>query len=161
MDGEDRTWQALISTEADEQAPAISPDGQWIAYMSNETGRAEIYVQRFLQLGSRVTISRGGGGFPLWSPDGRELFHVVPPGNRVMVVPVEPGADLSVGNAQVLFEGQYFQNTNGRHYDISPDGQRFLRIKPPGAATTETDAIPEAILVLNWFEELKRLVPVD
>ena len=76
-----------------------------------------------------------------------------------MVVPVELGPSLQVGEATSLFEGQYFSNPSNRSYDVSPDGQRFLRLKPSGAATTET--WPEAILVKNWFEELTRLVPID
>ena len=69
-----------------------------------------------------------------------------------MVVPVEPGLNLQVGEATSLFEGQYFTNPNLRSYDVSPDGQRFLLIKPSG--------VPEIIVVPNWFEELTRLVPV-
>ena len=79
---------------------------------------------------------------------------------RLMVVPVELGPNLQVGEATMLFEGQYFDPPSMRSYDVSPDGRRFLMIKRGGAATTEPDAGPEVILVKNWFEELTRLVPV-
>ena len=77
-----------------------------------------------------------------------------------MVVPVELGPNLQVGAATSLFEGDYYTFSTLRSYDVSPNGERFLRIKPPGAATTETASVPEVILVKNWFEELTRLVPV-
>ncbi len=158
MEGE-RPWEPLIATAANEAAPTISPDGQWIAYTSDETGERLVYVERFPQRGGKETISRVSSAHPMWSPDGRELFYVTDGGRRLMVVPVEPGPSLQVGEATSLFEGDYHTFPTTRSYDLSPDGQRFLRIKPPGAATTGT-AVP-AILVKNWFEELTRLVPID
>ena len=152
MEGE-RTWEPLIATEANEEAPAISPNGQWIAYTSDETGERLVYVERFPQRSDKETISRVPSAHPTWSPDGRELFYVTDQGNRLMVVPLEPGPNLQVGEATSLFEGQYFTNPDLRSYDVSPDGQRFLRIKPSGVA--------EVILVQNWFEELTRLVPLN
>ena len=159
MDGE-RTWEPLISTEANEQAPALSPDGQWIAYTSDETGQRLVYVERFPQRGGKETISRVSSAHPTWSPDGRELFYITDGGDRLMVVPVESGQNLQVGEATVLFEGQYYDQGTLRSYDVSPDGLRFLRIKE-GVETTETGAAPEVILVKNWVEELTRLVPTD
>ena len=83
----DRAKELLLGTEEfNEAVPAISPDGDWIAYDSNETGELEVYVQRFPGLGGKVTISTDGGSQPLWSPDGRELFYRGPRG--MMVVPV-------------------------------------------------------------------------
>ncbi len=76
----------------------------------------------------------------------------------MMAVPVEPGSSLRAGSAEVLFQNGYFNRLEGREYDLSPDGQRFLRLRA-GAATTDTDTVPEAILVQNWFDELQRLVP--
>ena len=127
---------------------------------ADETGDRLVYVKRFPQRGCKETISRVPSARSTWSPDGRELFYVTDQGRRLMVVPVEPGPSLHVGEATSLFEGEYFTSLNLRSYDVSPNGERFLRIKPPGAATTETASVPEAILVKNWFEELTRLVPV-
>ena len=157
MEGE-RPWEPWIATEANEEAPAISPDGQWIAYTSDETGERLVYVERFPQRGGKETISRVSSMHPMWSPDGRELFYVTDGGRRLMVVPVELGPNLQVGAATSLFEGDYYTFSTLRSYDVSPNGERFLRIKPPGAATTETASVPEVILVKNWFEELTRLV---
>ena len=156
MDG-DGTWEPLLDTEANEQVPAISTDGEWIAYTSDRTGTREIYIQRFPELGGERLISQGGGNYPLWSQDGRELIYRGLNG-EVMAVPVTLGADLSIGSASQLFDGSaYFSSPANRHWDVSPDGQRFLMIKD---AITPNEPL-ELVAVQNWFEELKRLVPVD
>ena len=104
-------------------------------------------------------ISRGGGTRPLWSPDGRELFYLAP-GARLMAVGVQIEPSFAPGNAEELFGGYHAPGggSSGRTYDISPDGERFLMIKESGSDETSTT---EFILVQNWFEELKRLVPTD
>ncbi len=86
MEG-DQATELLLDAEFFETAPAISPDGGWMAYESNETGQNEVYVQRFPTLGGKQTISTDGGRQPLWSPNGRELFYRAPKG--MMVVPVD------------------------------------------------------------------------
>ena len=166
MDGE-RSWEPLLETEAVEFAPAISPDGQWIAYVSNETGRFEVYVQRFPDLGERQQISTDGGLDPLWSPDGRELYYLGTSGGvapvDMRVVSIEPGAPLSVGSPEVLFARGSFGRPPGpeRYHDIAPDGRRFLLRSPQGASDPGAVVSPQINVVLNWHEELKRLVPVD
>ena len=155
LEGE-RTWEPLLDTIADEFSPTISPDGGWIAYASNETGGNEIYAQRFPELGSKVAVSAGPGRHPVWSSDA--ILFSIPAG--MAAVPVEPGSSLQVGRADVLFPNQYFGRNGLREYDVSPDGQRFLRLRAD-APTTDANILPEAILVQNWFEELKRLVPTD
>ena len=160
VDG-DGTWEPLLATEADERAPAVSPDGRWIAYDSDRTGTREVYVQRFPELGGEQLISRGGGIYPVWSPDGRELFYQRP-GTELMVVPVEPGPNLRVGIAETLFDvGTYYDLGFSRSWDVSPDGQQLLMVRLGSGVTTDADGQPEIILVRNWFEELKRLVPVN
>ena len=151
----ERSWKPLLNSAAGERSPALSPDGAWIAYSSNETGQEEVYVERFPELGSREPISTGGGRAPVWSPDGRELFYRTLDGDRMMVVPVDTDPMLTLGTATVVFEETYFQR-GSRRYDLAPDG-RFLMIKELGGAT----ALPQIVVVQNWFEELKRLVPVD
>ena len=148
----------MLDTEANEWAPAISPDGQWIAYSSDRTGTLELYAQRFPELGGEQLLSRGGGTQPVWSQDGRELFY-----RRfqvgLMAMPVKPGPDLQTDIAERLFSlAAYFTNFNGRHWDVSPDGRRLLMIRPTGGATSDGDL--EIVLVQNWFQELKELVPV-
>ena len=155
MEG-DPASEPLLATESRETGPSISPDGNWIAYASDETGQDEVYVQRFPGLGAKKPISTDGGEQPLWSPDGSELFYRGPRG--MMAVPVDTEPTFSAGDPEVLFEQQYFIARGGRTYDVAPDG-RFLMIKV--GATTDDGSAPttQIILVEHWFEELKRLVP--
>ena len=105
--------------------------------------------------GGKWQISVGGGTEPIWAPDGNEIFYR--DGDKVMAVPIETEPELKAGTPRLLFEGRFLPTgrpDSRRNYDISPDGQRFLMIK------REQDLVPtELIVVLNWFEELKRLVP--
>ena len=156
MEGE-RTAEPFIAPEFSEAGAAMSPDGGWIAYHSDETGQDEIYVEQFPGLGGKQIISTDGGAQPLWSPDGRELFYRGPRG--MMVVPVETDPTFSAGDPDVLFEQQYYVDRSRRTYDLAPDG-RFLMVKESSAGDGEGPAA-QIILVQNWFEELKRLVPLD
>lgn len=144
--------QALLDTPADEQMPTVSPDGGWLAYVSDETGGPEVYAQRFPEGGQRQRISTGGGTKPLWSPQGAELFYVRD--SVLMMVPVELEPELAVGTPTALFEAtqDLAQPPWQGLQDISRDGQRFLAVLP-------REDVPEAqfIFVQNWFEELKVL----
>ena len=155
MEGERRA-RPFLQTEVDEYHPMISPDGRWLAYTSTETGRLEVYVQPFPDGGRKWLISTEGGDEPLWAPSGRELFYRN--GDKMMSVAVATEPLFDAERPRLLFEtptlvGEGFGSPN---YDITPDGQRFLMIKP------EPQRPPTQILVvLNWFEELKRLVPTN
>ena len=158
MEG-DRPWRPILNSAANEAHPALSPDGRWIAYTSNETGQNEVYVARFPDLGNKDTISIGGGRAPVWSPDGTEIFYRAP-GTEMMVVPIDTEPTLTLRTASVVFDENYYSG-GGRTYDLAPDG-RFLMIKLSDATTEDADsALPQVILVENWFEELKRLVPTN
>ena len=166
MEGE-RSWEPLLETEALEYAPAISPDGQWIAYVSSDTGRHEVYVQRFPDLGERQQISTEGGIDPTWSPDGQALFYLGTRGggapDEMAGVTIDPGPPLSVGNPEALFDQAPYQRFpgDGRMYDIAPDGQRFLMLAQPGTAReTGATITPQINIVLNWHQELLERVPV-
>lgn len=129
-----------------------------MAYQSNVSGRNEIYIERYPELGSRQQISTAGGVRPLWSRDGRELFFNSQDGRQTFVIAVQPGTMLVAGRPQVLFEVAMLPSLAGQQsYDITPDG-RFIVIR---AAEEETKGrtAPSLILVQNWTEELKRLVP--
>jgi serine/threonine-protein kinase len=136
--------------------PKFSPDGKWLAYVSNETGQLHVYVSSFEQPTNKWLLSgQEGGGQPLWSPDGSELFYRS--GNELMVVPIETNPTFDPGKPRVLFQGSYRNSslsTAFQYYDISPDGKRFLMIKEEESPTTQVN------VVLNWFEELKERVPV-
>ena len=154
--GGDGTPTPLIAEEFMEQVPAISPDGKWIAYESDESGQEEIYAQRFPGLGQRVTISTDGGRQPIWSQDGRELFYRSADG--MMAVPIDTSPTFRAGQPTLLFEDDYFFFLSRRTYDVAPDGQRFLMITAGDAAA---GARPfRMVVVEHWFEELKTRVPV-
>jgi Tol biopolymer transport system component len=151
----------FLETPFWEQAPVFSPDARWLAYSSNETGRAEIYVTTYPDPGAKIPVSTEGGRSPRWSSSGRELFYRN--GRQMMVVDVQPGATFRTGTPRALFEGDYVQeleNTGAHNYDVAPDGQRFLMIAPATRELGE-EARPRIVIVQNWFEELKRLVPVN
>ena len=157
----DGTLESLLASEFNEQNAEIAPDGNWLAFDSNASGQFEIYVRPFPNVDEgRWQISQGGGTQPLWGPDGRELFYVTPTG-QLTAVPIETDP-FAPGNPEVVLERSYLSRPGGiavgRTYDVSPDGKRFLMIKDggPGDETEPT----QLILVQNWLDELKRLVPV-
>jgi serine/threonine-protein kinase len=156
LEGEPRATP-LMQTAYAEWNPELSPDGRWIAYQSNESGREEIYVRPFPKVeAGRWQVSTRGGTRPVWARNGRELFYLVGQG-RVMAVPIQPGPAFVFGNPQVMFDGPYLAPQPGRTYDVSPDGKQFLMIKEGGIDQRSTPR--EIVVVLNWSEELKRLVP--
>jgi WD40 repeat protein len=160
LDDPKPTARPLVHTPAAEQNGEVSPDGRWLAYQSNESGRFEIYVRPFPDVDSgRWQISTDGGVQALWSRSGQELFYLGST-SGVMAVHVEPGRGWSAGNPVKLFDDSYFHGLapgSGRTYDVSPDGRRFLMIKQGGGSDSSEGAA--FIVVQNWFEELKRLVP--
>jgi serine/threonine-protein kinase len=151
----DRKVQPFLQTPASESAPQFSPDGRWLAYVSDESGRYEVYVQPYPGPGGKYLISTEGGREPLWNNNGRELFYRS--GDKVMAVDVMTQPNFSAGKPKELFEGRYLQlGGTVPQFAFSPDGQRFLMLKP----VEQEAAVPTQInVVLNWTEELKRLVP--
>jgi eukaryotic-like serine/threonine-protein kinase len=147
--------QPFLRTPSNETAPRFSPDGHFIAYASDESRRYEIYVRPYPGPGGKWQISTEGGTEPAWNPKGRELFYRS--GNKMMAVEVTTQGTFSAGKPKMLFEGPYqLTPLTATNYDLSPDGQRFLMLKPSESA----EAAPTQItVVLNWFEELKQKVP--
>ncbi len=148
----DTTLVPVVTSNARELSPALSPDGRWLAYSSDESGTFEVYVRPFPDAATaRWQVSASGGNNPLWSRDGRELFYINGRG-EMATVPVAPGPTFNAGEPRVLFSvGDYTVGGNAGVYDVSPDGKRFLMIRPM-AGVGET----ELVVVQNWFEELKR-----
>jgi serine/threonine-protein kinase len=152
--------KVLVKNEFCNSSAAVSPDGRWMAYESNVSGRFEIYVERYPELGSRQQISTAGGRRPLWSRNGRELFFSSLDNRQMLAVAVQSGTTLVAGRPQMLFEFAMLVPGGGnRPYDIAPDG-RFLIIRS-GQADVGVAPAPNLIVVQNWHEELKRLVPVN
>ena len=155
MDG-DREPQPLIASPNSECCSQFSPDGTWITYVSNELGPNQVYVSPYPEPNVKWLVSgEEGGEQPVWSPDGTELFYRS--GNRMMAVFVQTEPTFRAGRPEVLFEGRYVATRfvpGYQYYDISADGQQFLMIK-----AVEGSQSSQINVVLNWFEELKRLVP--
>jgi len=149
--------RAILQSPSNETGPALSPDGRWLAYVSDDSGRNEVYV---VPLGSasatqaRRQVSTDGGTEPLWSPEGNEIFYRV--GSRMMISRTRTVPDFQAGPPQILFEGTYEKGRESRPaYDVSADGRRFLMVR-----TNTSEAAPVAFeLVLEWFEELRRHLP--
>jgi Tol biopolymer transport system component len=145
----------LVVTEFSERSPALSPDGRWLAYASNATGRDEVYVRPFPDAGSGlVQVSADGGVEPVWAHSGRELFYRNG-ANELVAVQVSAGPAFAWERQDVLFStADYILGNVHPVYDVSPDDQRFvmLRIDAELGST-------ELILVENWAEELRQRVP--
>jgi len=153
---EDRKTQLFLKTSYEETAPKFSPDGEWIAYSSDETGRREIFVQPYPGPGGKWQISTEGGQEPVWNPRGGELFYRS--GTRIMAVDIDTESSFSAGKPRMLFDGPYLPTSASfPWWDVSPDGERFLMLKP---VESQTSAPTEIQIVLNWFEELKTKAPV-
>jgi len=162
--GTDEEPVPLFAGSYRELNPAVSPDGRWIAYASDETGRYEIYVRPFPDVGAgRWQVSINGGRNPQWAHSGRELFFQSPT-LQMMGAEVSSGATFESAAPEVLFEAspQWEDgNLNGLYYDVHPDGQRFLLATSAIAGVGEDDgpAPPSVVLVSNFFEELRARVP--
>jgi hypothetical protein len=143
----ERTRRPFLQTKFYEGDACFSPDGGWVAYESNESGREEVYVRPFPGPGGKWQISTEGGSEPHWSPSGRELFYRQE--DKMMIVDVETKPTFRPGRPRTLFEGRFLD------YDVAPDGTRFLMIKEDRAESGPT----HLNVVLNWFEEVKRRVP--
>jgi len=157
LDGTGRV-QSLLNRPSIERNGIVSPDGRWLAYESDSSGRFEIYVRPFPNVDAgQWRISTAGGTRPLWAPKSPELFYVAP-GGALMAIRVHPrdGA-WSADRPVKVVEGPYATEgvRDRRTYDVSVDGRRFLVIK----RSANEAAAPQLIVVQHWFEELKRLVP--
>jgi Tol biopolymer transport system component/predicted Ser/Thr protein kinase len=150
--------ELFLRTPSNEAFPAVSPDGVWIAYQSDESGRSEVYVRPFPGPGGRWQISNAGGTFPVWSSNGRELFFETLD-NRIMVEDYTATGDSFMQGKPRLWSNQQLQNINGNpNYDLAPDGKRlaaFLKVNAP----EEKGAVHIAFLQ-NFFDELRRRSPV-
>ena len=159
MDG-DLTPEPFLATAFQERGASFSPDGQWIAYVSDESGRDEVYVRPYPGPGGQVIISTGGGAEVVWGPDGSVLFYRN--GDQVMVVAVTTGQTFSAETPAPLFAAPYPLDTAGAggtpNYDIAPDGEQFIFVEQNSSTGGEGSA--QIHVVLNWHQELTTRVPV-
>ncbi|MDP3718705.1 MAG: protein kinase [Acidobacteriota bacterium] len=141
----DRQVRAYVNAPSEERQPAISPDGRWLAYTSDSSGRFEIYVQSFPDSGARIQVSPNGGRSARWRRDGTELYYLTPDGN-LMAVPVRAGQPIEFGSPIALFRFvDPQQGPSGRpNYDVTADGQRFI------VSSIERRTDPSLHVLLNW-----------
>ena len=143
----DTTSRAYLATAADEMNPALSPDGRWLAYVSNESGSDQVYVGAFPGPGARTQVSDAGGEGPLWSHDGRKLFYRAADG-RFMSVDVTAGPRLELSNRRALFSTRsYVSDRTHQPYDIAADDRHFLFAKPSSE--------PALDVVVHWYDEAR------
>jgi dipeptidyl aminopeptidase/acylaminoacyl peptidase len=156
VDG-DHTPQIFVQGSFNAGGARFSPDGHWVAYVSDESGRNEVYLHPYPEAGTRVQISAAGGSQPVWSSNGRELFFRS--GDELLAVNVTLAPNFSASKPVVLFSRFMPENSSGRayglmaDYDVSNDGQRFVfpKYKP------DSSDAPRPRVILGWFSELKRL----
>ena len=155
IDGEP---EMFLGAEFNEGRPAFSPDGRWLAYDSDASGRVEVFVTPYPGPGRAAQVSIQGGRAPLWALDGREIYYRHD--GAVMAVAVlsaEP--ELELGQPVMLFDGPYtsfVRRDASKDYDVAPDG-RFVMVRPEGGVR----AVHRLNVILNWFQELERLVPTE
>jgi len=146
------------ATKANEVCPDFSPDGRWLVYASDQEGRFEVYVAPSSGAAGAIKVSHEGGTEPGWARNGKQLFYRSQAGTQMWAVDVQTGAEFSAGKPRLLFQRTGFgvAGFSSRCWDISPDDQRFLMVK---REERPLKPVTEMILIQNWFEELKRLVP--
>jgi eukaryotic-like serine/threonine-protein kinase len=146
--------RAVVKTLAYDGGGAFSPDGHWLAYVTNEQGQFEVYVRPYPGPDRKVPVSTEGGTHPRWNRNGKELFYRN--GNKMMVVDVSTTPNFGLSRPRILFEQRYAFGSaqTVANYDVSPDGERFVMVKDDSASGRIN-------VVLNWLEELKRLVPTN
>ncbi|HWP52721.1 MAG TPA: protein kinase [Pyrinomonadaceae bacterium] len=147
--GDKKPFPFLV-TDFNESQGHWSPDGRWIGYVSDESGRDEIYIQNFPDGGQKLLVSNGGGRQPIWRRDGKELYYFAPNGN-LMAVEIRPGGKIEAGVPRSLFETRVDNFAASNRYAVSADGKRFLINSP------SEEALPRPItVVLDWNNELKQ-----
>jgi hypothetical protein len=164
LQGNDRTPRAFKKSNFDEASPKFSPDGQWVAYCTNRSGRTEVWVEPWPGPGMQLQLSQEGGADPLFSRSrtANEIFFR--DGDKMMVVPFRiAGGRFDAGKPSLLWEGHYSlgmssscgpPGVSSANYDVSADGQRFLMVKDNDQDAGSTGIV----VVLNWTEALRRLL---
>jgi serine/threonine-protein kinase len=149
----------FVTSSFDEWMASFSPDGKWLAYVSDESNSLEIYVRPVAGTSGKWQISSAGGTEPHWSSDGTELFYLNV--NKMMRVSIDATSGFRPGTPEILFEIPMWGDSGATSffdgsYDIAPDARRFLMIQPEAGMSD----LPLAAVVLNWTEELKKKVPL-
>jgi serine/threonine-protein kinase len=152
------TPEVFLQTPADERSPALSPDGRWLAYFSDESGTYQIYVRAFPDKGAKWQISNSGGIYPMWSRNGHELFFETTD-NRIMLAPYTVKSDSFAADKPLLWSDRKLGGVAGaKNVTIAPDGKRFAALTPAAAPEAE-HAQNQVVFQLNFSDELRRRFP--
>ena len=151
---DDQTPIPVVQGKFDYDEPKFSPDGKWMAYISNETNQNEVYIRPLEGEGEKKRISNGGGGQPQWRGDGKELFYLALDGS-MMAVEIR-GEQFAPGTPEFLFKTDVIVVPHLDQYAVTDDGQRFIFL-----TTGQASGVSSINFVVKWFEELKQRVPVD
>jgi len=146
----DRVATEIVATPSNERGAVFSPDGSLLAYVSNESGSDQVYVRQYPGPGGREVVSTEGGTEPVWHPSGRELFFWS--GNRLQAARIRTEPRLAADLPQTLFEGSYVRapvDPGRANYDVNPDGQSFVMIRPAEGSPARLHVIE------NWIEALR------
>jgi len=155
LDLKSRRTTAFLNSPTDEAFPEFSPDGRWMAYASDESGRMEVYVRPFPGPGGKWLISQEGGIAPLWTRDGKQLFYYQADGGQIWAVDIRTNGGFSASKPRLLFKATgWLAGGPIRTWDVSPDGQRFLMVKLDEVKPTP---VTEMVLVTNWSQDLQHL----
>jgi Tol biopolymer transport system component len=154
------TPELFARSQANELQPSFSPDGHWIAYTSDESGADEVYVRPFPETaaGGKWQVSSGGGQVPVWSRDGRDLFFETLDYRIVVAAYTVKGDTFLASKPRAWSDQELYFPTNDQNFDLFPDGARIAAVVP--LATEETKGSVHVTFLLNFFDELRRRVPV-
>ena len=145
---QDAKIEPLVGTRADEYAAALSPDGRFVAYQSDEGGQPEIYVRELAASAGRWQVSNAGGEEPMWSHDGRMIFYRIE--GRLMRVTVATGATFTAGLPELMFDGIFnLRSDTGVSYDPHPDGKRLLMTRPADVVSSGNVRV-----ITRWLDGL-------
>ncbi len=147
----------FLNSSFNETVPAFSPDGRWLAYASNESGNDEVYVRPFPGPGGKWQISTGGGGLPIWSRNGKQLFYRTQDKKIMVTTYTVSGDSFHADKPRLWSPGQFTATGYGFSLDLHPDGKRFAVLKAPG--TGEVPKVDKVSFIFNFFDELHRKVP--
>jgi Tol biopolymer transport system component len=152
-----REPQPFVNSAFAELGPAFSPDGRWLVYDSNESGNYEVYVRPFPGPGGKWQISTGGGLYPKWSRNGKELFYGTPDSKIMVVTYTATGDSFHADKPQLWSPGQFTDRGGTSPFDLHPDGKRLAVLKAPG--TEQPPAVNKVSFVFNFFDEISRKLP--
>ncbi len=147
----------FLNSPSSETTPAFSSDGRWLAYQSDESGNNEVYVRPFPGPGGKWQISTGGGGYPVWSRNGKELFYRTVDSKIIVVNYTDASDSFHADKPKLWSPGQFTSLGNSLNFDLHQDGKRFAVLKAPGPENQA--AANKVTFIFNFFDELRRKVP--